>query len=95
MMQNPLKFASASSLSEWAKVTVASIRMQVTPCRVLSATRTPGSAPCRATTCAHACRRAALMAAVSLFCVRVPPRVISSSVRYAVGTDATCPNASA
>jgi len=36
-----------------------------------------------------------VMAAVSFFCLRVPPLVISSSVRYAVGTDATCPNASA
>jgi hypothetical protein len=76
-------------------VTVASIRMQVTPCRVLSATRTPGSVPCRATTCVHAQRRAALTAAISFFCVRAPPLPISSSVRYAVGTDATCPNASA
>jgi hypothetical protein len=32
------------------------------------------------------------MGAVSFFSVRVPPRVISSSVRYAVGTDAICPN---
>ena len=53
----PLKFASASSLSECANVTVASSRMQVTPSSVRSASRTPGSAPCRAATCAHACRR--------------------------------------
>jgi hypothetical protein len=89
-----LKFPSASSFSEWAKVTVASIRMHVTPSRVLSAIRTPGSVPCRATTCPHAYRRAALIAAASFCCARVPPLVISSSVRYAVGTDATCPNAS-
>ena len=50
-----MKFASASSLSECAKVTVASSRMQVTPSRTLSASRTPGSAPCRAAACAHAC----------------------------------------
>ena len=30
-----------------------SSRMQVTPSRVRSASRTPGSAPCRAATCAH------------------------------------------
>jgi hypothetical protein len=57
--------------------------------------RLRSSVPCRATTCLHAQRRAALMAAVSFCSSRVPPRVISSSIRYAVGTDATCPNASA
>jgi len=73
---------------------VASSRMQVTPASTLSATRTPGSFPCRATACPQAYRRAAFAAAVSFRAVRVPPSAISSSVRYAVGTDATCPNAS-
>ena len=36
--------------------------MQVTPSSVLSASRTQGSVPCRAATCAHANRRAALTA---------------------------------
>ena len=42
----------------------------------------------------HAKRRAALAAAVSFFSVLLPPLVISSSVRYAAGTDATRPDAS-
>jgi len=76
-------------------VTVASIRMQVTPSSAWSATRTPGSVPCRAAIWDHAGRRAVLTAAVSFRAVFSPPPAISSSVRYAVGTDATCPNASA
>ena len=68
--------------------------MHVTPSSVWSATRTPGSLPCRAIPCPHAWRRALFTAAISFFCVFAPPLLISSSVRYAVGTDATCPNAS-
>ena len=79
---------------ECANVTVASSRMQVTPSRVRSASRTPGSAPCRAATCAHACRRAVFTAAVIRRSARAPPRAISASVRHAVGTDATSPNSS-
>jgi len=82
-------------LSECANVTVASSRMQVTPSRVLSASRTPGSAPCRAQICAHACRRAAFTAAVIRLSARLPQLAISFSVRHAVGTDATSPNSSA
>ena len=89
-----MKFASASSLSECANVTVASSRMQVTPSRVRSASRTPGSAPCRAAACAHACRLAVFTAAVIRLSARDPPRAISASVRLAVGTDATSPNSS-
>ena len=68
--------------------------MQVTPSRDRSASRTPGSAPCRAATCAHACRRAVLTAAVIRLSARAPPRAISASVRHAAGTDATNPNSS-
>ena len=68
--------------------------MHVTPGRVLSASRTPGSAPCRVVTCAQACRRAVLTAAVTRASARVPPRAISWSVRQAAGTDATGPNSS-
>jgi hypothetical protein len=89
-----LKFASASSLSECAKVTVASSRMQVTPSRVLSASLIPGSAPCRAMTCAHAWRRAAFTAVVIRRPACFPQLAISFSVRHAVGTDATSPNSS-
>ena len=81
-------------LIQLAGVTVASSRMQVTPSRVLSASRTPGSAPCRATTCAHACRRAVFTSAVIRLSARVPPHAISASVRHAVGTDATSPDSS-
>ena len=94
MMPNPLKFASASSFSECAGTTVASSRMQVTPSRTLSASRTPGSVQCRAVTCAHACRRAVLTVAVTRVSAPLPPRAISWSVRHAVGTDATSPNSS-
>jgi hypothetical protein len=68
--------------------------MQVTPSRVRSASRTPGSAPCRAITCAHACRRAPFTAAISRLSARPPAPAISFSVRYNVGTDATSPNSS-
>src|SRR6266536_2325897 len=54
----------------------------------------PGKAPCRAAAAAHARRRAAVTAAVSLPSARSPPRAISSSVRHAVGTEATSPNRS-
>jgi hypothetical protein len=66
--------------------------MHVTPSSVLSASRTPGSAPCRATACAHARRRAVFTACVIRLSARIPPRAISFSVRHAVGTDATSPN---
>jgi hypothetical protein len=89
-----LKFGSAPSLSLWQVTTLASSRMQVTPSSILSATRIPGRAPCRAAICAQARRRAALTAAVILPSARSPPRAISSSVRHAVGTDATRPNSS-
>ena len=61
----PLKFASASSLPECAKVTVASSRMQVTPVQHPCPRPAPRAAR-RAgpPTCAHACRRAAFTAAV-------------------------------
>src|SRR5262249_55904090 len=78
----------------WQVTTLASSRMQVTPVRVLSAIRIPGSAPCRATICAQARRRVAFTAAVILPSARSPPRAISSSVRHAVGTEATSPNSS-
>jgi len=68
--------------------------MQVTPSSILSASRIPGSAPCRAAICAQACRRAIFTAAVIRLSVRAPPRAISASVRHAVGTDATSPNSS-
>ena len=68
--------------------------MQTTPSSILSASRTPGSAPCLAATCAHACRLAMLTAAVTRLSARAPPRAISASVRHAVGTDATSPNSS-
>jgi hypothetical protein len=45
-------------------------------------------------TCAHACRRAAVTAAVIRLSARLPARAISFSVRHAVGTDATSPNVS-
>src|ERR1019366_1419525 len=63
MMPKPLKFGSASSLSECAGVTVASSRIQVTPFRTLSAIRTPGRAPWRASVAAQAWRRAPLAGA--------------------------------
>ena len=68
--------------------------MQVTPARVRSASRTPGSAPCRAVTWVQACRRAVFTAAVIRRSARAPPRAISASVRHAVGTDATSPSSS-
>ena len=92
---NPLKLGSAPVLSEWQATTVASSRRQVTPCSTLSATRTPGRAPWRASIAAHAHRRAALTALVIRACARPPPAAISSSVRQAVGTEATSPNSSA
>ena len=73
---------------------VASSRMHVAPSSARSASRTPGSAPCRAAACAHACRRAMLTAAVIRLSARGPPRAISSRARHAVGTDATGPNSS-
>jgi hypothetical protein len=93
-MPYPLKFPSASCLSECATVTVASSRMQVTPSSVRSASRTPGGAPCRAATCAQACRRAAFTAAAIRRSALVPARAISASVRHAVGTEATSPSSS-
>ena len=48
----------------------------------------PGRVP------AQARRRAAFTAVVILPSARSPPRAISSSVRHAVGTDATSPNSS-
>jgi hypothetical protein len=73
----------------------ASSRMQVTPSSTLSASRIPGSAPCRAVICAQACRRATFTAAVTRRSALLPARAISASVRHAVGTDATSPNSSA
>jgi len=64
------------------------------PSSTSSATRTPGRAPCRAAMPAQALRRAALTAALIVPSARSPPRVISSSVRYAVGTEVTWPNRS-
>jgi hypothetical protein len=87
-----LKFGSAPFLSEWQATTLASSRMQVTPSRILSAIRIPGSAPCRASIATHARRRPAFTAAAILPSARCPPPAISSSVRHAVGTDATSPN---
>ena len=69
----PLKLGSAPSLSEWQVTTLASSRMQITPSSILSATRTPGIAPCRATIAAHAWRRAAFTALVIRACARGPP----------------------
>ena len=66
--------------------------MQVTPSSVLSASRTQGSVPCRAATCAHANRRAALTAAVIRRSALLPATAISFSAHHAVGTDATRPN---
>src|SRR6266516_2758660 len=80
------------SAGEWQATTLASSRIQVTPSSVLPATRMPGRAPCRAAICAQARRRAAFTAAVILPSARSPPRAISSSVRHAVGTEATSPN---
>ncbi len=93
-MAEALEVGLRELLVKCANVTVASSRMQVTPARVLSASRTPGSAPCRAATCAHACRRAVFTATVIRLSARAPPRAISASVRHAVGTDATSPNSS-
>jgi len=73
---------------------LAASRMQVTPSSVLSATRMPGRAPCRTAAAAQARRRAAFTAAVILPSARSPPWAISSSVRHAVGTEATSPNRS-
>ena len=84
------------SAGECADVTVASSRMQVTPSSAWSATRTPGSVAVprhdlRPRVPARGTHRSGQL-------LRHPGRrrpLISSSVRYAVGTDATCPNASA
>ncbi len=77
------------SLSLWQVTTEASSRMHVTPSSTLSATRMPGRALCRAAMPAQARRRAAFTAVVILPSARSPPRAISSSIRHAVGTEAT------
>jgi hypothetical protein len=65
--------------------------MQITPSSTLSATGTPGIAPCRASIAAQAWRRAAFTALVTRAWARGPPEAISLSVRHAVGTEATRP----
>jgi hypothetical protein len=76
------------------RLTVASSRMQLTASSTLSATHTPGIAPCRATAAAPARRRAAFTPAVIRDRHRSPPQALSASVRRAVGTEATSPNSS-
>ena len=77
MMPEPLEIRLSEFLSECEGTTVASSRMQVTPSRTLSASRTPGSVPSRAVAGAHACRRAVLTAAVTRVSAPLPPRAIS------------------
>jgi hypothetical protein len=86
--------ADAHDTSGFCPDAAESSRMHVSWCSTLSATRTPASAPCRASACAHATRRAAFTAAATRRCVLAPPEAISSSVRQAVGTDATGPSSS-
>src|SRR5450759_3595984 len=59
--------------------------MHVTPSRTLSATRTPGRLPCRATTAAPAARRAPATAAATRPPGLGPPAATSSSVRQQSG----------
>jgi len=68
--------------------------VEVMPCRTLSASRTPGSAPWRASIAARAWRRAPFTALVVRARACGPPAAISSSVRQVAGTEATRPNSS-
>src|SRR6266496_2337796 len=81
---NPLKLGSAPALSGWQATTLASSRRQVTPCSTLSATRTPGRAPWRASMAAHARRRAALTALLPRNRGRLLPLPLHLALRHRV-----------
>lgn len=66
--------------------------MQVAPSSTRSATRTPGSAPCRAAIPGRAAGR--IHRGADRPAVLAPPAATSLSARQTVGTDATGPNSS-
>ena len=74
-----------ASAGECAGTTEASSRIQVTPCRVLSAICTPGSVPCRAAAAAHVRRRGGVHRRGHPRQHPAPPLAIPSSARSSAG----------